>query len=107
LGKGTYCKADRQKFIVEVAEGPDKLPQSNDARWKLTREHASASLKRSHEISPDGIPYKAYKKLGRYAIGFLFDVAEDLQENGAGVGDAPSSFNHAFIMLLTESPIAL
>ena len=72
--------------------------------WTLTREHIVESIRRSHETSPgpDGIPYKAYKKLGSYGVGFLLDVAEDLQEPHAGSAKL-ASFNHAILCCLPKT----
>ena len=79
----TSKPVDRHLLSRWLRDLQDKLPVSLDA-WTLTHEHIRESLKRCHETAPgpDGIPYKAYKKLGNYASSFLFDVAEDLQELG-------------------------
>ena len=83
---------------------PQKLAPIEDGRWLLTRDHVLESIGRSHETTPgpDGIPYKAFKKLGKYASEYLFDAAEDLQETQS-CPDQLSSFNHASLCCLPKS----
>ena len=82
---------------------PDKLPPAADACWHITKEHVLESVRRSHETSPgpDGIPYKAFKKLGLYAVEYLFDAAEDLQEDDVNTAEI-ASFNHAILCCLPK-----
>ena len=85
-----------------LQELPDKLVTSDNASWTLEREHVLESMRRSHETAPgpDGIPYSAYKKLGNYAVEYLFDAAEDLQE----ADQSPSPcFNHAILCCLPKT----
>ena len=69
----------------------------------IQQEHIMQAIKASHETAPgpDGIPYKAFKKLGAYAASFLHDVAEDLQEPGAA-GTPAASFNYAILCCLPK-----
>ncbi len=70
----------------------------------MTSAHVQDSLRRSHETTPgpDGVPYGAYKVLGDYAVSFLYDVAEDMQEYGAE-NKVPANFNHAILCCLPKT----
>ena len=84
-----------------LSEVSDRLPHGADHRWQLCDTHVQKAIEVSHSTAPglDGIPYKAYKKLGKHAATFLFDVAEDLQEDGVQ-GIPTEAFNHAILCCL-------
>ena len=91
-----------QKWLDDLH---DKLPTQEDHSYILTNDHILEAVRRSHETAPgpDGIPYRAYKKLGNYAAQFLLDAAEDLQDIDACPSDL-ASFNHALPRCLPKSP---
>ena len=80
-----------------------KMPPPSDPWWTLTVDNVLEALHRCHETAPgpDGIPYGAFKKLGKYAASFLFDAAEDLQDPDMQAA-VPPDFNYAFLCCLPK-----
>ena len=70
----------------------------------LRKERVVESLRLSHETAPgpDGMPYKAYKKLDSYGVQYLYDSAEDLQDHQKSSAER-SCFNHAILCCLPKA----
>ena len=74
------------------------------ASCKLERSHVVESVKNARDSSPgsDGVPYKAWRKLGPLAIDVLYEAALALQDP-ATLQSLPEDFNATFLCCLPAS----
>jgi len=75
----------------------------DDGRWTLKQAHVRQAIEESRESSPgpDGIPYRAWKKIMSIAVPVLHNVAVAMQDPATLL---PRDFNTAFLCCLPRKP---
>ena len=100
--KFSRCAVARHKMRSWLVDMPS-FPTGSDQRWLLDKKHVAQAIKIAKESSPgpDGIPYKAWKKLGDLGVDVLYAAACFMQRSDA-VQYLPEDFNHAFLCCLPK-----
>ena len=83
--------------------GVPPLPPASDPKWLVDKEHIKQAIAIAKESAPgpDGIPYKAWKKLGDTAVEVLHDVAIFMKRSDS-VQFLPKDFNQVFLCCLPK-----
>ena len=98
------CNHECMHGVLFLADGfsfNDLGVPLDDARWTLKHEHVRKAIQESHDSSPgpDGISYKAWRKIISLAVPVLHNVAVALQDPSTVI---PQDFNNAFLCCLPK-----
>ena len=90
-----------REFSLFVGVPPP--PPASGPKWSVDKEHIKQAITIAKESAPgpDGIPYRAWKKLGDLAVDVLHDVAIFMKRNDS-VQFLPEDFTQAFLCCLPK-----
>ena len=108
---GVFCRRPvdltnmRNWGVHRFASFPQAGLHAEHSKWQLRLSHVVEAIRTSGDSSPgpDGIPYRAWRKLEDFVAPILYDAALSMQESST-IDELPPGFNHSHLCCLPKKP---
>ena len=93
-----------QQWLRDTPYGFHERKWQENSRWTVTQEDVEKAILWSNNSAPgpDGIPYMAWRKVGRLAVAIIHSARHQIPKDNFKVEHLPFDFNTSFLCCLPK-----